>query len=109
MKHFISRMASLFNISPTGTRVAVILYSNQAKTEIDFGSYSNHASFRKAVLRLPHQKGLTRIDRALRVAFDDLYGPTGSSRRGVQKIAVVITDGKQTQAVDAVPLDQVRK
>lgn len=107
MKQFISRMASLFNISPTGTRVAVILYSNEAKTEIDFGSYTSHGSFRDAVLRLPHQRGLTRIDRALKVAYDDLYGPTGSSRRGVQKIAVVLTDGRQTPAVDAVPLNQV--
>lgn len=108
MKQFVSRMASLFNISPTGTRVAVLLYSNEARTEIDFGSYSTHSSFRDAVTRLSHQRGLTRIDRALKVAYDDLFGPTGSSRRGVQKIAVLITDGKQTPAVDAVPLNQVK-
>lgn len=51
--------------------------------------------------------GLTRIDRALLVAYDDLFGPSGSSRRGVQKIAIVLTDGKQTAASNAVALDKV--
>lgn len=41
------------------------------------------------------------------VAYDNLFGPTGSSRRGVQKLAVVLTDGKQTSASDVFALDKV--
>ncbi|KAK3745599.1 hypothetical protein QZH41_005840 [Actinostola sp. cb2023] len=109
IKQFIAQMASKFHISPTGSRIAVILYSDDADTEIDFGSYSHYLAFRDAALRLPHHKGLTRIDRALQLAYKDLFGPSGSSRRGVQKVAVVLTDGKQTTAFDAVALDKASK
>ena len=53
------------------------------------------------------QLGVARIDRALQLSYKDLFGPNGSSRPGIQKIAVVITYGKQTPSVDAVVLDKV--
>lgn len=70
-----------------------------------FGEHSSWDAFSNAVLDLDHQRGLTRIDRALQLASRDLFGPGGSARRGVQKIAVVLTDGKQTVSSDAQPLD----
>ena len=57
MKRFIAEMTSRFNFFPTKTRVAVILFGSDAKTEIDFESYGSFDAFRDAVLRLPHYEG----------------------------------------------------
>jgi hypothetical protein len=93
-------------MSPTGSHGAVILYSNDAETVINFNQQTNVDDFSRAVQSLPHQKGRTRIDRALQVAYQDLFGPRGSARRGVQKIAVILTDGEQTKTPDAIGLDE---
>ena len=105
VKQFVAEFAKNFDISPSGSRAAVILYSNGARTEIFLGEHSNWDAFNNAVLDLDHQRGLTRIDLALQLAYRDIFGPGGSARRGVQKIAVVLTDGKQTVTSDAQSLD----
>lgn len=57
MKQFIAQMTSRFHFSQSNTRAAVLLFGNDAKTEIDFGSYDNLDAFREAVTNLPHYKG----------------------------------------------------
>lgn len=98
-------MAKKFRLSPTGSRAAVILYSDQAVKEIDFTSFKNSEDFRNAVEALPQQRGRTRIDKALGLAYRDFFGPGGTARQNVQRIAVVLTDGQQTPDPDAVELD----
>jgi secreted protein with Ig-like and vWFA domain len=105
MKSFVSALAKKFRISPTGSRAAVILYSDQAVKEIDFTSYTNSEDFRNAVDGLSQQRGRTRIDKALGLAYRDFFGPGGSARPDVQRITVVLTDGQQTPDPDAVELD----
>lgn len=38
-----------------------------------------------------------------------MFGPKGTARRGLQKIAVILTDGKQTKTPDSIPLNQAVK
>jgi Mg-chelatase subunit ChlD len=106
IKTFVSTLASKFRISRDGSRAAVILYSDYAKVEIDFGDQINIEDFHIKVASLPHQRGRTRIDRALQMAHVKLYGPGGSARRGVHRIVVVLTDGQQTRDPDSVPLEK---
>lgn len=106
IKTFVSTLASQFGISRNGSRAAVILYSDYAKVEIDFGDQTSIEDFHIKVASLPHQRGRTRIDRALQMAYVKLYGPGGSARRGVHRIAIVLTDGLQTKDPDTVPLDK---
>lgn len=67
IKSFVIDFARRFDISTTGSRSAVILYSRDAEKYIDFNEKTNFDDFAKAVQGLPHQKGSTRIDRALQV------------------------------------------
>lgn len=106
MKSFIARLANNFHISPTNTRLGLILYSDDAKKEIDFDDHPDINSFAFAVDALPHQKGKTRIDKALGLAYEDFFGPKGTVRRDVLHIAIVMTDGIQTKTPDAVSLDR---
>ena len=109
VKLFISKVASKFEMSSTKSRAAVVLYSTDARTEINFNDYTNTKDFSKAVQGLGYQRGKTRIDKALQRAYDDLFGSQGTSRRDVQRVAFVITDGRQTQDSDAVSLDMAAK
>lgn len=106
VKEFIIRLAFNFHISPNKTRLGLILYSSDAKKEIDFKDHPNFDGFALAVDALPRRRERTRIDKALLLAYRDFFGPTGSVRRGVLHVAVVMTDGKQTQTPDAIGLDR---
>ena len=101
-----SDLGAGFNISPGGSRAAVVVYSSSASTDIKFTDYTSPRAFAIAVQRLRHQRGFTRIDLALQRAYNDLFGRRGTARFLVPKIAFVLTDGEQTPHSSAMPLDR---
>ena len=109
VKTFVSNLAASFNISPGGSRVAVVLYSTGATTAIKFDDFTSADSFERAVKLLKHERGFTRIDLALQRTYYDLFGRRGSSRYEVPKIAFLITDGKQTEDSQALSLGKMAR
>lgn len=107
VKNFVVELASKFDISPGGSRAAVVVYSTRATTRIRFTDHSTYGSFANAVQRLRHERGYTRIDLALQKANLDVFGPRGKSRFLVPKIAFVLTDGEQTRAGNELSLEVV--
>ena len=107
VKNFVVELASKFDISPGGSRAAVVVYSTRATTRIRFTDHSTYGSFANAVQRLRHERGYTRIDLALQKAYLDVFGPRGKPRFLVPKIAFVLTDGEQTRAPKQKSLDEV--
>lgn len=97
-KDFVKQVAKSFGVAPGQTQAAMVLYSNSASVQARFGEYATTEEFAQAVDALPYERGQTRIDKALDVAATDIFP---ASRPGVPKIALLITDGKQTQADDA--------
>lgn len=75
MKGFVSEIAKTFDISPLNSRVAVISYSDSARTDIYFTDHSDWQSLKRTVDDLDHLVGGRRIDRALRRAYWDLFAP----------------------------------
>lgn len=107
VKNFVVELASKFDISPGGSRAAVVVYSTRATTRIRFTDHSTYGSFANAVQRLRHERGYTRIDLALQKANLDVFGPRGKSRFLVPKIAFVLTDGEQTRNGNELSLEEV--
>ena len=107
VKNFVVELASKFDISPGGSRAAVVVYSTRATTRIRFTDHSTYGSFANAVQRLRHERGYTRIDLALQRAYLDVFGPRGKSRFLVPKIAFVLTDGEQTKTGNELSLEVV--
>ena len=107
VKNFVVELASKFDISPGGSRAAVVVYSTRATTRIRFTDHSTYGSFANAVQRLRHERGYTRIDLALQKANLDVFGSRGKSRFLVPKIAFVLTDGEQTDAENKRSLEVV--
>ena len=98
LKTFVKESAKSFGLAPNQSQAAMVLYSTTASVKARFGEYATMEEFAKAVDALPHERGQTRIDRALDLAATDIFP---EARAGVPKLALLITDGRQTQASDA--------
>ena len=107
VKNFVVELASKFDISPGGSRAAVVVYSTRATTRIRFTDHSTYGSFANAVQRLRHERGYTRIDLALQRAYFDVFSRRGKPRFLVPKIAFVLTDGEQTRVENGPSLEEV--
>ena len=105
-KEFVKEVVYAFGVSESGGHAGVITYSDDAELDIRLGEHKSLASFNQAVDSLPYSKGRTRIDKALQLASSQLFSVGAGMRADVTKIAIVLTDGKQTQAADAVALDK---
>ncbi|XP_078378155.1 SCO-spondin-like isoform X7 [Oculina patagonica] len=97
---FIESMLDGFDISEDGTHVAVVEYSTKPSVQMRFDDFSgamlNAANLKRKVRRIPHSRGFTYIDKALHLANTDVFSAIGGMRPNVTKIALVMTDGKQT-------------
>ena len=103
IKAFVKHVARSFGVSPTESRAGIVVYSTSASVKAHFGQYLTIDEFVVAVDRLPHERGYTRIDKALKVASTQLFP---RARQDVPKIAMVLTDGEQTKSPDAVGLKE---
>lgn len=101
IKTFVKYVARSFGISPNGTRAGIVLYSTKASIKAHFNQYNTTEDFEKAVDDLPHERGLTFIDKALDLASSQLF-PRG--RKDVPKVAMLLTDGEQTDPESTVNL-----
>ena len=95
-KDFLKQIASHFKISVNGSHEAVISFSANAELVIKLNEHKDQASFEAAVDRIPLTRGYTRIDKALRVAKDELFAESNGARKSVSKSLVILTDGSQT-------------
>lgn len=96
-KDFIKLLASSFHLSPSHSRAAIIMSSDSVSLKVGFDQHTDIGTFKSAVENLPYKKGNTQIDKALEVAHSELFV---KARSGLPKIAIVLTDGRQTPAPD---------
>lgn len=108
VKSFAKRVMKTFDIGPRKTHPAIMIYNDEARIAHRFGEILSHEDFDMKLDALPHLRGKTRIDLALSKAARELFSWAGGMRvqSDVQKVAIVITDGRQTPAPDGIGLDQ---
>ena len=100
-KDFVKSVARYFEIIPTRTRSGVVNFGSDPTMSIQLNDYTDVHSFVRAVDVVPLLGGGKRLDKALVYAARIL----SKGRRGAQKIALVLTDGRQGSHVGA---DQFR-
>ncbi|XP_067022326.1 uncharacterized protein [Acropora muricata] len=97
---FIEKMLDGFDISEKGTHIAIIEYSTRPSVQIKFnefsGAYLNAANLKRKIRRIRQSRGFTFIDKALRMASTEIFAEENGMRPNVTKVALVMTDGKQT-------------
>lgn len=87
---FVKDAISSLNVSPKGSHVASVSYSSYPKVDFRFNTLTNDKlnakELRKFVDAIKHQRGFTYIDRALKLANEELFSDKGGMRQAVRKV-----------------------
>lgn len=89
-------VAGLFGVSDKGSRAGVVTFSKESKQDIKLNTYSDINSFDAAVDAIPLMGSITRIDKGLRQAQQDMFKSQNGARNGIAKVLFLFTDGSQT-------------
>ena len=101
-KEFIKIVASRYDLEAT-SQAAVIPFSSKATNDIPLGSKNTSLSFALAVDNIPYDASVTRIDLALRLAYDKYF--SSKDWNETQKLVILLTDGKQTNSTSYIPIE----
>ena len=104
--NFVKRVVASFGISPSQTRVGIVLFSSRARLIANFRSYRNKQSVLHAIGRIRYPRGGTRIGRALRFAKYQLFRKRTSRRKVSVKIIfflISLTDCSHTNRTFFLP------
>ena len=90
---FIRSILKGFEIGEDLTRVALIEYSTNASVQLNFndltGSNLNSYNVDMRVRSIPHRRGATYIDRALRLADEKVFNYKAGMRNYVKKVRFI--------------------
>lgn len=100
LQNFIRGLVDSFQVDEDYTHIAIIEYSTTASVQLHFNDLSGknltRQNVKEKVQSMPHKRGYTYIDRALRMADRDVFTYAAGMRYNVDKVALVMTDGVQT-------------
>lgn len=107
-RDFVKAIMETLTISRGSSHVGLMIYSDEARIMAKFNKIQSEKDLDHALDSLPHLRGRTRIDIALKLASAELFTRNGGMRssQSVPKVAMVITDGRQSPAADAIRLDE---
>ncbi|XP_078360599.1 uncharacterized protein LOC144644910 [Oculina patagonica] len=92
-KEVVKKLVMTLDKAPGKNRAAMVLFGSSASQVAQFGQYETVDKFQDAVQQLPKMGGRTRIDKALKIAVDQVLP---AARQGVYKIDIILTDGVQS-------------
>ncbi|XP_056009991.1 uncharacterized protein LOC125679923 isoform X3 [Ostrea edulis] len=92
LTQFVKSVVESFTIGPDNVRVGVIPYSDDVYQTFGINRYNLTHQICAAIDNINHREGLTRTDLALK----EMKKMFMCARPGVQKIGIVITDGKSS-------------
>lgn len=107
IKDFIKEAATYLSRSDNEQQVGVIVFNTEAKISIKFGQYWSEYDFDRAIDDLPLNTGPSQLDTALRVATK-LFTAENGARPGVQKVGIVLTNGKHPAVEDLEDLEDLK-
>ncbi|KAG8007853.1 Collagen alpha-1(VII) chain [Nibea albiflora] len=85
------------SVGESGIRFGAVQYSDTSRVEFTFTTHLNGTELVNAVQNLNYKGGNTRTGAGLKFVADNFFHPTSS--RDVQKITILITDGKSQDNV----------
>ncbi|XP_005799450.1 collagen alpha-1(XXVIII) chain-like [Xiphophorus maculatus] len=101
IKDFVTRLVDRTTVGRNSTRIGLILYSLDVLLEFNLARYLTKEDVKEAIRKMPYMGEGTYTGTAIRKATQEAFF---NARFGVQKVAIVITDG-QTDKRDPVKLD----
>ncbi|KAK2856763.1 hypothetical protein Q5P01_005498 [Channa striata] len=101
IKDFVNALVDRVTVGRNATRIGLVLYSLEVKLVFNLARYTTKQDIKQAIRNIPYMGEGTYTGSAIRKATQDAFY---SSRVGVSKVAIVITDG-QTDKRESVKLD----
>lgn len=97
-KNFVKQMAASFKLDSEGPVAGVITFSADAYHNIKLKDFKmkDLASFNDAVDDMAYLASKTRIDKALKLARDEMFTTENGARDKVPKVLITVIDGTQT-------------
>ena len=93
---FIRSLVNSFQVSEDHTHIAIIEYSTRASVQLRFNDLPGSKLTKNNVFdilnKLPHTRGYTFIDRALRLANEEVFTLKGGMRDDVRKVRWLACD-----------------
>nr|XP_046228238.1 collagen alpha-1(XII) chain isoform X2 [Scatophagus argus] len=99
IRNFISATASAFQIGEDKTRVGVVQYSSDTRTEFNLNTHLTRPALLRAIGSLPYKGGDTRTGDALNYLLTNTFTEAAGARKGFPTVLVIITDGKSEDSV----------
>uniref|UniRef100_A0A8C3A682 Collagen alpha-1(XXVIII) chain n=1 Tax=Cyclopterus lumpus TaxID=8103 RepID=A0A8C3A682_CYCLU len=101
IKDFVNALVDRVTVGRNATRIGLVLYSLEVRLVFNLARYVNKQDIKQAIRNIPYMGEGTYTGTAIRKATQEAFY---SSRVGVSKVAIVITDG-QTDKREPVKLD----
>ena len=101
IKDFVIRLVDRTAVGRNATRIGLVLYSLDVHLEFNLARYTTKQDIRNAITKIPYMGEGTYTGTAIRKATQEAFL---NARRGVSKVAIVITDG-QTDKREPVKLE----
>ncbi|XP_072249472.1 collagen alpha-6(VI) chain-like [Leuresthes tenuis] len=110
VRTFLLSIVSGLDIGLTRVRVGIVIYSSQPKLMARLNTFSDKEKLLKFIKILPYRGGGTNTGAALKFAREQVFIKGRGSRKdkGVQQVAVVITDGESQDDVSQAAADLQR-
>uniref|UniRef100_A0A669BGH9 Collagen alpha-1(XII) chain n=1 Tax=Oreochromis niloticus TaxID=8128 RepID=A0A669BGH9_ORENI len=99
IRSFISAAAGAFHIGEEKTRVGVVQYSDDARTEFNLNEHHTRPALLRAIGSMPYKGGNTNTGDALDYVLRNAFSEAAGARNGLPKVLVIITDGKSEDPV----------
>ncbi|XP_062911509.1 collagen alpha-1(XII) chain isoform X1 [Mobula hypostoma] len=99
IREFIYSLVSAFEIGDDKTRVGIVQYSSDTRTEFNLNTYNQKVDVLNAVTGLPYKGGNTMTGDAIDFLVKNTFTEEAGARKSYPKIAIIITDGKSQDPV----------
>ncbi|XP_078718860.1 collagen alpha-1(XIV) chain-like isoform X1 [Lampetra fluviatilis] len=92
-------VSSFERVGPSASQVALVVYSDNPRTEFDLNEYENRKEVLGALSSVRYLGGNTKTGRGLKHVQKELFSSTGGMRKAVPKALILITDGRSQDDV----------
>ncbi|XP_031157288.1 collagen alpha-6(VI) chain isoform X1 [Sander lucioperca] len=101
VRSFLHSMVNVLEVSQSKVRVGIVTYNTKATAQVYLDSFDNKDDLLNFIKILPYHEGGTHTGEALKFTQDKVFIENRGSRKdkGVQQVAVVITDGESQDNV----------
>ncbi|KAM3614607.1 uncharacterized protein V6R79_016766 [Siganus canaliculatus] len=94
IRNFLSMTVSGLDVGPSRVQVGIVTYNERARAESYLNTFTSKQELLQFIKMLPYSRGGTMTGAALKFTQAEIFSEKRGQRKGVQQVAVVITDGE---------------